>query len=83
MNEELKPCPFCGKEPEFVVLRVKTSPPDVGWVCNIRCSYCHSSQPKCYEVLFKLGTKGELRPVVDERNAAIEVWNRRANDETD
>ena len=36
MNEELKPCPFCGSAPEFLMISVRS---------GVRCGTCNARGP--------------------------------------
>lgn len=77
MMEKLKPCPFCGGKG-----KIKAAKKDrVGFTIWCECEECYAK------------TGGYCPEIKDEdcaieeidfcRKAAVEAWNRRANDETD
>ena len=49
MNEELKPCPFCGGKAMFFTIVNKSSHSDVGVMFKIKCMKCGTELPKSYE----------------------------------
>jgi Lar family restriction alleviation protein len=75
---ELKPCPFCGKEPTIVKLNGGY---DAGRKDNygnfaISCEKCGLRfQTFCVSAILK--DDGELF-ITDTKSKAIEAWNRRA-----
>lgn len=79
MNEELKPCPFCGRKAS---LRKKGVGVDGGahveeW--EIFCANCGAApSSKRYRTKFVITAGGELEYINDGRIEAIEAWNRRA-----
>ena len=76
---KLKPCPFCGREAEFVQTRCGDDQ-TYAWVrFRIRCAGCHAEVPDAYgEFGIKLMNDGFVETVRDERQAAVETWNGRA-----
>lgn len=83
-NRELKACPFCGEEPTMTTVGNTSSNYDVGFDFYVKCYGCGISFPRRYEVRMTL-ENGELRITKDERNKAIEEWNKRGKktNETD
>ena len=81
MNEELKPCPFCGGRARFRVSTNKSTHSNVGFDFNIECSECRLEYPKRYECMVCMDEKGAINARTDERPQAINDWNRRVNDE--
>lgn len=80
---KLKPCPFCGGEAVFAVRSNKSSSHDVGFVFTILCSGCHARLPADYTLTAKLDAQGYIIITSDGRKNAAELWNRRADNETD
>ena len=76
--KELKPCPFCGGKAEFVTKTNNMQGLERGFSFRIECSKCgvHISR-KPYELKLKLGNQGQMETVIDERQLAIDEWNRR------
>lgn len=87
MNE-LKPCPFCGGKANFLVTAScvrETSNGCVFYCYNfgVHCTICKLTTPKTdYRIEFLLSDFVELAFLNDERELAIEAWNRRVNDGT-
>lgn len=75
MNVELKPCPFCGNDMEMHAVRFKKDNRLVFGVrheiCTIECIGCTAS----------IRQAGTTREAAEEH--AINMWNRRQNDEID
>ena len=72
MATELKPCPFCGGKAKIVGLRAAPT------IFYVLCSECHAEI--CYSIHDDdLGSRIIIDPNC-VRNAAIEAWNRRAED---
>lgn len=71
--KELKPCPFCGEEPEFRELEM-----DFGGELHpakIGCPKCHigfMAKPK--EIIYGWPTKNDKD---EARDYAVRLWNRR------
>lgn len=61
---KLKPCPFCGKEPEVIKIWVSDSLHESGYSWIVRCNYLKGG----------CGAQGGSRTKKEE---AIEIWNRR------
>lgn len=77
MNE-LKPCPFCGGEAKFFVNTCREHGISRGYNFGIYCTGCNATTPKTnYGIEFRLSDFGELEFTNDERQQAIEAWNRR------
>ncbi len=68
-EEELKPCPFCGKKPNIF----PTNPEIEGnsW-CEIQCS-----NKKCGEVI--IHGNANLENFKKVKKSAIDKWNKRIN----
>lgn len=80
MNEELKPCPFCGGEAIFLTTANTSSHSAVGVLFEIKCTQCKMKLPKSYGCEMYIGQDGDIRTEKDERAKAVADWNRRAND---
>ena len=78
---ELKNCPFCGGEAEFSVKTLNGVLKFNFWEFRICCSECNLTSPKTYKLGAILNEFGDFKIAIDERNEAIEAWNRRTNDE--
>lgn len=75
---ELKPCPFCGGESKFFVKCFSERGIIRGWQFGIYCSKCNLTTPKTnYTVEVQLNEFGDIVTTTDERDKAIEAWNRR------
>lgn len=54
-----------------------------GWQFGIYCSECNLTMPKTdYQVQVQLNEFGDVVTIVDERDKAIEAWNRRIDNDT-
>lgn len=62
MNEELRPCPFCGREVH--VCEIKLNNPDL-FMAEVGCEFCGVHFRKC---------RGTLE---EAKSRAIEAWNAR------
>lgn len=74
MNEQLKPCPFCGSKAYFEIFHVSYEKYE-GKVIRATCSKCKTVSP--YGRNSKL--HGNFK--VDDVNKAIEAWNRRIDND--
>ena len=76
-NNELKPCPFCGGQAEFVTNTsgYKNCDRIIGF--SIRCKKCKTEYPKRYELRISLGSKGQIETDIDQREQAVSDWNKR------
>lgn len=82
IDDELKPCPFCGGEANFYVKLTSVEGFNRGWHFGIFCTKCGTTTPRTdYKLAVELTGSGELLAVVDERPLAVEAWNRRAGNE--
>lgn len=69
MNNELKPCPFCGSEAKFRHIGKGTHKHELG--VHVRCTSCKAQT----EIYYPLGwTSYEER-----KQSVISKWNRRVN----
>lgn len=77
MNEELKPCPFCGGE-----AKIKAASKEyIGFTIWCECKNCYAQAGGYCPDMKKEDTA--IENIDSCRNKAVEAWNRRANDETD
>ena len=75
---ELKPCPFCGGEAKFFVKYFCERGVIRGWQFGIHCFKCNLTTPRTdYQVGVQFNEFGDIVTIVDERDKAIEAWNRR------
>lgn len=80
----LKPCPFCGGEAHFFTKCTVERGLTRGWEFGIFCSKCNVATAKTnYRLEVRLGDLGRITEIVDERQIAIDAWNRRADHGTD
>lgn len=77
MELELKPCPFCGGKAEFktILTGCVNNAREFGF--KIRCVNCGTTIPKTYQLIINLDSKGLMEVLTDERQAAVDDWNRR------
>lgn len=74
---ELKPCPFCGRKAEFKIRSNLSSHSEVGFDFTIKCSECDIEIPRTYRVTLTIGMSGQINAKIDERQKAMDDWNRR------
>lgn len=74
---ELKPCPFCGGEAEFITDTSGLRSEFRRISFSIQCKGCKIEYPKRYEIEFRLDSHGEIVMNTDERQKALEAWNKR------
>ena len=78
---ELKPCPFCGGEAEYLIQSHSASGNDRGWMFGIRCKKCNVTTPKRnFELVARLCEDGQIHITKDERGEAADLWNGRADE---
>ena len=77
----LKPCPFCGGKAEFYVKGHSASEMKSYWRIGVYCTKCNLTSPKLYSLTLALGTNAEFQTIEDERQRAVDDWNRRADNE--
>lgn len=80
--DKLKPCPFCGGEAEFdqTAYGRTTDHSSVSLQFEIRCKKCGATAPNAYGYIsINLSSNGELNIWHDDKNPAIDAWNRRAD----
>lgn len=75
---KLKPCPFCGGRAIISTLNNNSTYNCVGFVFRIECEKCGIQNMRRFNVEFSLRDDGEINIFNDEREAAVEMWNRRA-----
>ena len=78
-SEKLKPCPFCGKKAEFRTNTTGTNGQNFKYRFNIRCRNCGMNSSHIYDVEITF-RNGDFVIIEDERDKAVEEWNRRAED---
>lgn len=78
---ELKPCPFCGGKAVFLVKSHTEHGFNRGWLFGISCINCGVALPKSnYKIETSFEANGAIKVTTDEREIAIQAWNRRANE---
>lgn len=75
-NERLMPCPFCGGKANMITITNGSTHHDASFTFGIECSECGTSLPWVHELRATL-EDGELKITKDEREKAVEEWNRR------
>lgn len=75
-NERLMPCPFCGGKANMITIANGSTHHDVSFTFGIECSECGTCLPWVHELRATL-EDGELKITKDERDKAVEEWNRR------
>lgn len=70
MNEELKPCPFCGKPHIIINAWEHDDRTECKWTCSIFCADCFASA--C--------NHGFDWTEKEAKDKAIKAWNRRAGE---
>ena len=79
---ELKPCPFCGGVAQFAQTAYGTDSGACSMHFQIRCKTCEASAPNGNGALrVALNRDGTIRIITDEREKAVEAWNRRAGND--
>lgn len=79
-NPNLAPCPFCGGVAQFVQTSYGTDSGACSMDFQIRCERCDASAPNgSGKIRVGLNYDGTIRVITDEREKAVEAWNRRAN----
>ena len=79
---ELKPCPFCGGRADFEIIGNTSNYLEVGFDFIIKCSECGIHNPRRHKVTLLLENSGQISTIIDERQEAIDGWNRRTGDGT-
>lgn len=79
-ENKLKPCPFCGGKAVFQIKSNGSSHYDVHFEFTIKCQKCGCELPKTYSFAFTLGDCGQIIPQNDQRKKALELWNRRSQE---
>lgn len=75
-NERLMPCPFCGGKANMITIANGSTHHDVSFTFGIECSECGTCLPWVHELRATL-EDSELKITKDERDKAVEEWNRR------
>lgn len=79
---DFKPCPFCGGSGEIFVKTTSARGLTRGWEFGVWCSKCGVTLPKqTYTLEVQLCANGEISTLMDERDLALEDWNRRIGDD--
>lgn len=76
---ELKPCPFCGKNPFIKRHSIGTRGYKFSATHSIEC-YCGMAKTKMYDTIFEMNFSNEFVIETDGTKEAIEAWNGRAED---
>jgi len=71
-------CPSCGKPGRVRTLSNQTSGFGFGCRFRIECHECPHVATKNYEIIMELKSDGSVAFVKDERNVAMDTWNRRS-----
>ena len=74
---ELKKCPFCGNSPVFEATESAGYGGEVKVYFKICCKHCQISYPEEYKIVVGLTEEGEMKYLIDERDLAVESWNKR------
>ena len=80
---ELNSCPFCGGKAEYEGVSHLLSNQVIGFEFKIVCKSCGVSPPNSFLVSLRLLNSGDIKIIVDERQSAANVWNRRNVNEID
>lgn len=80
---EIKPCPFCGNDAKIVQTGYGTESPNSAKLSfRIECVKCSATAPEASGYIsINLSNSGRLNIWHDDRESAIEAWNRRASDD--
>ena len=78
LENALKPCPFCGGKAVFFVKNHTASETKSYWRIGVYCTKCDLTSSKLYSLTLALGTNAEIQTIKDERQHAVDDWNRRA-----
>ena len=77
---ELKPCPFCGGKAFFSAKCFSEKGITRVWQFGICCAKCGVETPRSdYKIELSFESNGEVKTPIDEREMALEAWNRRVN----
>jgi len=79
-REELKPCPFCGGKPDFLATKYMADTFCTGIVFSLVCNNCGGSISRSYCMTIRLNKDGSLYIEADNRQRAIEEWNKRVGE---
>lgn len=79
---DLKPCPFCGERATFELVTAEMHNGVSEYRLMVKCGNCEIHSGKSYVVRKKF-QNGTFITIEDERDKAVEEWNRRVNDATD
>lgn len=85
MRNKLKPCPFCGTIPEFIVTATGENRDQQMIYFTIKCGKCGTEAPTSrsdkYFVGVRLNSDGEIETLNDRRKDLVTLWNGRNTDE--
>lgn len=80
---ELKPCPFCGGRAKIYVYSTTNEHNAVSKRFKIKCGECGVEFTKGFRICVTLDDNGNFTFDTNEKDLAIEAWNRRVEDETE
>lgn len=76
--DELKPCPFCGGEAQIECTSAVNAD-CLSKIFVIRCQKCGLRSPEPFRIFARIENNGECEFDDTQKIAAIEFWNRRAD----
>lgn len=79
--DKFKGCPWCGGGAYVKILTSVSSSTAVGYEFTIACRGCGATLPGKYHIGFKITETGAISVSPDEREQAVNDWNRRVNNE--
>lgn len=74
---ELKKCPFCGGKSIFNLIGTRATVKTICYDFIIKCAQCEITSPKAYTLNITLNEDGLIEFIKDDRQIAINDWNRR------
>ena len=73
MQNELKPCPFCGSTKLKLEKKATKYKGHKGYVASVRCNCCHARGGTVTNLTIPYAVKEDVE------NRAFKLWNRRDN----